>query len=99
MTKCSTKSEIKYSGRRKVTDCFFSIKQYENEHNPIPIPDPIEAIKIKMLERGLKNKNLVGKIGSKGYISWLLKKRKPLTIDLAKLFQSELGTAPDILLS
>ena len=88
-----TKNEIKYSGKRKVTDCFFLIKQYEDEHNPIPIPDPIEAIKIKMLKRELKNKNLVKKIDSKGYISALLNKRKPLTLDLEKLFHNGLGTA------
>lgn len=75
------------------------IKQYENEHYPIPTPDAIEAIKIKMLEKGLKNKDLVGKVGSKGYISALLNKRKPLTLELAKLFHNELGISADILLS
>lgn len=75
------------------------IKQYEDEHYPIPIPDAIEAIKVKMLEKGLKNKDLVGKVGSKGYISALLNKRKPLTLDLAKIFHNELGISSDILLS
>jgi HTH-type transcriptional regulator/antitoxin HigA len=42
------------------------IKQYEDQHFPIPISDPIEAIKLKMQEKGLKNKNLVGKVRSKG---------------------------------
>ncbi len=75
------------------------IKQYEDRHYPIPIPDPIEAIKIKMIEKGLKNKDLVGKIGSKGYVSALLNKQKPLTLELAKLFHKELGIPSDILLS
>lgn len=75
------------------------IKQYEDKHYPIPTPDPIEAIKIKMIEKGLKNKDLVGKIGSKGYVSALLNKRKPLTLDLVKLFHKELGIPTDILLS
>ena len=34
----------------------------EYDH-PVPLPDPIEAIKLKMLEKGLKNKDLVGKVG------------------------------------
>jgi HTH-type transcriptional regulator/antitoxin HigA len=75
------------------------IKQYEDEHYPVPIPDPIDAIKVKMLEKGLKNKDFVGKVGSKGYISALLSKRKPLTLELAKLFHNELGIPSDILLS
>ncbi len=45
------------------------IKQYEDANYPIPLPDPIDAIKVKMNELGLKNKDLVGKIGSKGYVS------------------------------
>jgi len=75
------------------------IKQYEDKHYPVPVPDPIEAIKIKMNERGLKNKDLVGKVGTKGYVSALLNKRKPLTLELAKLFHRELGIPADVLLS
>ena len=75
------------------------VKQYEDEHYPIPMPDPIEAIKLKMLERGLKNKDLVGKVGSKGYVSALLNKKKPLTLELAKLFHVEFGIPAEVLLS
>lgn len=75
------------------------IKDYEDKHYPIPPPDPIEAIKLKMFEKGLKNKDLVGKVGSKGYVSAVLNKRKPLTLELAKLFHRELGVSSDVLLS
>ena len=56
------------------------IKQYEDANYPIPLPDPIDAIRVKMNELGLKNKDLVGKVGSKGYVSSLLNKKKPLTL-------------------
>jgi len=75
------------------------IKQYEDANYPIPLPDPIDAIKFKMDELGLKNKDLVGKVGSKGYVSSLLNKRKPLTLELAKLFHQELNIPAEILLS
>lgn len=75
------------------------IKQYEDINYPIPMPDPIDAIKMKMAENGLKNKDLVGKVGSKGYVSALLNKRKPLTLELAKLFHNELHIPAEILLS
>ena len=75
------------------------IKQYEDQHYPVPTPDPIEAIKVKMMEKGLKNKDLVGKVGSKGYISDLLNKKKPLTLELARLFHNEFGIPANILLS
>lgn len=75
------------------------IKQYEDTHYPIPMPDPIDAIRVRMEEIGLKNKDLVGKFGSKGYVSALLNKRKPLTLELARLFHQELNIPADILLS
>ena len=75
------------------------IKQYEEANFPIPLPDPIDAIKVKMNELGLKNKDLVGKMGSKGYVSSLLNKKKPLTLELAKLFHQELNIPAEVLLS
>lgn len=75
------------------------IKQYEDANYPIPLPDPIDAIKVKMNELGLKNKDFVGKIGSKGYVSSLLNKKKPLTLELAKLFHQELNIPAEVLLS
>ena len=75
------------------------IKQYEDQHYPIPKPDPIDAIKNKMVDLGLKNADFVGKVGSKGYVSAVLNRRKPLTLKLARLFHNELGIPGDILLS
>ena len=74
------------------------IKDYEDKHFPIPRPDPIDAIRSKMNDLGLKNKDLVGKVGSKGYVSAILNKRKPLTLELARLFHLELGIPAEILL-
>jgi HTH-type transcriptional regulator/antitoxin HigA len=75
------------------------IKAYEDKHFPIPTPDPIEAIKLKMEERGLKNKDLVDIVGSKGYVSAILNRRKPLTFELARIFYRELGVPAEVLLS
>jgi len=75
------------------------IEKYEDEHYPIPLPDAIEAIKLKMQEKGIKSKDLVGKIGSKSYVSSLLSKKKPLTLEIAKVFYKELGVPADVLLS
>ena len=75
------------------------IKEQEDKHYPVPVPDPIESIKRRMQERGLKNKDLVGKIGTKGYVSAVLNKKKPLTLELARMFHRELGISADVLLS
>ena len=83
----------------KVQVALLLIKQYEDIHYSIPVPDPIEVIKLKMQDLGLKNKDLVGKFGSKGYVSALLNKRKPLTLELAKLFHRELSIPAEVLLA
>lgn len=48
------------------------IENYENEHYPIESPDPIEAIKIRMEELNMRQKNLVGIIGGKSRVSEIL---------------------------
>jgi HTH-type transcriptional regulator/antitoxin HigA len=78
---------------------FLLIRDYEDKQYPVPIPDPIEAIKLKMLERGLKSKDLVGKVGTKGYVSAVLNKRKPLIFEMVRLFHRELGVSANVLLS
>lgn len=75
------------------------IKAYEDEHYQIPAPDPIDAIKIKMDEKGLKSKDLVEWVGSKSYVSALLNRKKPLTLKLAKLFHEKLGIPAQVLLN
>ncbi|CAD5247028.1 MULTISPECIES: type II toxin-antitoxin system HigA family antitoxin [unclassified Imperialibacter] len=84
---------------KKVEVALLLIKQFEDEHFPVPLPDPIDAIRLKMSELGLRNKDLVGKYGSKGHVSSLLNKRKPLTLELAKLFHKEFNIPAEVLLS
>ena len=48
------------------------IDNYENIHHSIDMPDPIEAIKIRMEEMNIKQKDLVGIIGGKSKVSEVL---------------------------
>jgi HTH-type transcriptional regulator / antitoxin HigA len=52
-----------------------------------------------MNDLGLKNKDLVGKMGSKGYVSSLLNKKNPLNLQFAKMFHRELNIPAEVLLS
>lgn len=75
------------------------IKAYEDEHYIIPAPDPVEAIRLKMEEKGVRNKDFVGKLGSKSYVSAVLNRPKLLTLEMAKFFHKELGTPASVLLA
>lgn len=75
------------------------VKSYEDTFFPVPLPDAIEAVKLKMEEKGYKNKDLTSWIGSKSYVSALLNRKKPLTLKTAKIFHQRLGIPADVLLA
>jgi HTH-type transcriptional regulator/antitoxin HigA len=60
------------------------IKDYEDKHIFIPEVDPIEVIKLKMEERGMKAKDLEPIIGSKGHVSSILSGRREITLKMAQ---------------
>jgi HTH-type transcriptional regulator/antitoxin HigA len=60
------------------------VKDYEDKHIKVPEVDPIEVIKLKMEERGMKAKDLEPLLGSKGHVSSVLSGRRELTLNTAK---------------
>lgn len=74
------------------------IKDYEDKHHAVALPDPIEAIKLKMQEKGLKASDLVPEIGSKSYISQILNRKKPLTAPIMRKLRSKLNISAQVLL-
>lgn len=60
------------------------VKDYEDKHIHLPELDPIDAIKLKMEERGLKAKDLEPLIGTKGHVSSILSGRRELTLKMAQ---------------
>ncbi len=60
------------------------VKDYEDKHVHLPGVDPLEVIKLKMQERGMKAKDLVPLIGSKGHVSSILSGRREITLKIAQ---------------
>ena len=75
------------------------VKDYEDKHIVIPELDPIEVVKLKMAEKGLKAKDLEPIIGSKGHVSSVLSGKREITLKMAKALHSFLGIPPEIFLS
>ncbi len=75
------------------------IDNFENEHYPIDAPDPIEAIKIRMEEMNLKQKDLVGVIGGKSRVSEILNKKKRLTVDMIRELERILHISASVLVN
>ena len=75
------------------------IENYENEHYPIEAPDPIEAIKIRMEELNIRQKDLVGIIGGKSRVSEILNRKKKLTVDMIRELERVLHISASVLVN
>jgi HTH-type transcriptional regulator / antitoxin HigA len=76
------------------------IKDYEDQYYQIPAPDPIDIVKMRMQEKGLKSKDLTAMLGvGKSYVSAILNRKKPMTLEIARLLHRELGVSAEALLS
>ncbi len=75
------------------------IESYENEHYPIESPDPIEAIKIRMEELNMRQKDLVGVIGGKSRVSEILNRKKKLTVEMIRELERTLQISASVLVN
>jgi len=74
------------------------IDQYEKEHFPIDLPDPIEAIKFRMDQMGLKQKDLAEIIGYKSRVSEILNKRRKLNLEMVRKLNTSLRIPTEVLI-
>lgn len=74
------------------------IENYENQHYPIETPDPIEAIKIRMEEMDLKQRDLIGVIGGKSRVSEILNRKRKLTVDMIRNLTEKLNLSASLLI-
>lgn len=74
------------------------IEQYENEHFPIDLPDPIEAIKFRMEQMGYNQNDLAKIIGLKSRASEILNKKRKLTLEMIRQLNSSLHIPTDVLI-
>lgn len=73
------------------------IDQYENESFPIGMPDPIEAIKFRMEQMGMKQKDLAKIVGFKSRVSEILNKKRKLTLDMVRKLNTTLHIPTEVL--
>lgn len=74
------------------------VEAYENKHYRLDLPDPIEAIKFRMEQKGLTAKDLVPMIGRINRVYEVLSRRRPLTLAMIQRLHSELGIPAESLI-
>jgi len=74
------------------------VEKYEEEHFPIHLPDPIEAILFRMEQQGLEPKDLIPYLGSQSKVSEVLNRKRPLSLSMIRNLQEGLGIPAEVLL-
>jgi HTH-type transcriptional regulator/antitoxin HigA len=74
------------------------IEKYEEEAWAISTPDPIEAIKYKMEQMHLKQKDLVPFVGNKSKVSELLNRKISLSLTMIKNLSQALHIPLEVLI-
>ena len=67
------------------------IEKYEEDNHPIEAPDPIEAIKFRMEQLGLDQKDLAEVIGYKSRVSEVLNRKRKLTLKMIRSLHRKLN--------
>ncbi len=74
------------------------VEVYEDTRWPIDPPDPIEAIRFAMDQRGYTRKDLESALGSRQRVSEILNRRRRLTIEMIWNLHDKFGIPADSLI-
>lgn len=73
------------------------IEAYEQDHYPIPIPDPIDAILFQMEQQYLTPADLEVHIGNSTQVSEVLSGKRPLTLKMIRALNAHLDIPAEVL--
>ena len=75
------------------------VEAYERKHFAIDLPDPVEAIKFRMEQMGLRNVDVAPFVGGANRVSEILHHKRKLTVDMMKSLKKNLGIPAESLLA
>ncbi|MBJ7554957.1 helix-turn-helix domain-containing protein [Marinomonas spartinae] len=73
------------------------VEAYEEKHHAIDAPDPIEAIKFRMDQMGLKDADLTPFVGQRSRVTEVLKKQRALNLRMIRNLHKGLNIPLDAL--
>ncbi|MBW6460469.1 MAG: hypothetical protein K0B08_07835 [Bacteroidales bacterium] len=74
------------------------LDNYEKEHFPIDLPDPIEAIKFRMEQMGYKSSDLARVLGFRSRVSEVLNRKRKLSLSMIRRLNKDLHIPTDVLI-
>jgi HTH-type transcriptional regulator/antitoxin HigA len=73
-------------------------ESYENEHHPVELPDPIEAIKFRLEQQGKDYRALVGVIGQRTRVYEVMRRARPLSLNMIRKLHRKLQIPAEVLI-
>jgi len=74
------------------------VEAWEHRHHPIPPPDPVDAIRFAMEQRGMTVKDMVPILGNTNRVYEILNRKRPLTLAMIRRLHRQLGIPADVLI-
>jgi len=74
------------------------VKQYEQEHYPVPKPHPIEAIKFRLEQMGMSEEELSGILGHRSRKSEILSGKRKLNLAMIRKLSDRLHIPAQVLI-
>jgi HTH-type transcriptional regulator/antitoxin HigA len=74
------------------------IEAYEQEHYPIELPDPIEAIKFRLEQKGKNSSALIGVIGQRTRVYEVMQGKRPLSLNMIRNLHQEFDIPAEVLI-
>ena len=74
------------------------VEAYEQKHYPLDLPDPVEAIKFEMEQKGLTVKDLEPMIGKSNRVYEILNYKRSLTLKMIWRLHDQLGIPAESLI-
>ena len=74
------------------------VEAYERDAFPIDPPDPIDAIRFRLEQKGLSARSLVGVIGSRSRVYEVMQRRRALSLEMIRRLHRRLGIPAEVLI-
>jgi len=74
------------------------VERYEQEYFPIGLPDPVEAIKFRMEQEGLRQKDLAKVLPGKNRVSEVLHPKRLLSLGMIRSLHKHLRIPAEVLI-
>lgn len=74
------------------------VEAYERKNFPIDPPDPIDAIRFRLEQKGLGSRALVGVIGGRSRVYEVMQRRRALSLEMIRRLHQRLGIPAEVLI-